>query len=219
MFRVYLLLILSAAPVLAQNTPGSIQATGSASVSAPPDQAQFTVSVITQSTTAQDAGAQNATQTTTLINALKSALANNGSVQTVGYSITPRFNSAGTAIVGYTATNTVQVTDLNLSNIGSLIDTANQAGGSNISGINFGLQNPDPFVQQALGAAAKQALTHAGAIAGGLGAKAGAVVSAQEGTTFTPIVASTGPVAVTTPVITGTVQVTATVTVTVRLSQ
>jgi len=96
----------------------------------------------------------------------------------------------------------------NLSNVGSLIDTANQAGGSSVSGISFGLQNPDPYVQQALGVAAKQALAHAGAIAGGLGAKAGAVVSAEEGTTYTPVVASTSPVAVSTPVVAGTVRVT-----------
>jgi uncharacterized protein YggE len=217
-FRVCLLCCCLAASLAAQTANGTIQSTGTASVAAMPDQAQFTVSVVTQSTTAQDAGAQNASQTTTLINALKSALGTAGSVQTIGYSISPRYNNAS-AIVGYTATNTVQVTTYNLSNVGSLIDVANQAGGSSVSGISFGLQNPDPYVQQALGMAAKQALAHAGAIAGGLGAKAGAVVSAQEGTAYTPVVASVGPVAVTTPVVTGTVQVTASVTVTVRLTQ
>lgn len=217
-FRVFLLLSCLAAPLAAQIGNGTIQSTGTASVAATPDQAQFTVSVITQGTSAQDAGQQNAAQTTTLINALKSALGTNGSVQTVGYSISPRYNNASPpAIVGYTASNTVQVTTFNLSNVGSLIDTANQAGGTSISGISFGLQNPDPYVQQALGLAAKQALAHAGAIAGGLGGKVGAVVSAQEGTTYSPIIASTSPIAVSTPVVTGTVQVTATVTVTVRL--
>ncbi len=219
-FRVFGLLLWLAAPAVAQigTTTGTIQSTGTASVSATPDQAQFTVSVVTQGTSAQQAGTQNATQTTTLIAALQAALGTNGNVQTVGYSISPVYNNAS-AIVGYTATNTVQVTTYNLSNVGSLIDTANQAGGGSVSGISFGLQNPDPYVQQALGAAAKQALAHAGAIAGGLGATAGPVVSAQEGTTYTPVVASTSPVAVSTPVVTGTVQVTASVTVTVRLTQ
>jgi uncharacterized protein YggE len=218
-FRVFLLLSWLAAQLVAQTASHTIQSNGTASVSATPDQAQFTVSVVTQGTSAQDAGTQNAAQTTTLINALKSALTN-GSVQTVGYSISPRYNNASPpAIVGYTATNTVQVTDFNLSNVGSLIDTANQAGGTSVTGISFGLQNPDPYVQQALGLAAKQALAHANAIAGGLGAKAGAVLSALEGTTYTPVVASASPVAVTTPVVTGTVQVTASVTVTVQLTQ
>jgi len=207
-----------ATPLAAQSTSGTIQANGTASVSATPDQAQFTVSVVTQANTAQDAGTQNAVQTTALINALKSAVGTAGSVQTIGYSVSPRYNNSS-AIVGYTATNTVQITTYNLSNVGGLIDTANQAGGSSVSGISFGLQNADPFVQQALTAASKQALAHAGAIAAGLGYKAGAVVSAQEGTAYTPIVASSGPVAVTTPVVTGTVQVTASVTVTVRLTQ
>ncbi|MGO9257750.1 MAG: SIMPL domain-containing protein [Bryobacteraceae bacterium] len=217
--RVFLLLSWLGAPLVAQTASRTIQSTGTASVSATPDQAQFTVSVVTQGTSAQNAGTQNAAQTTTLINALESALGTNGSVQTVGYSISPRYNNASPpAIVGYTATNTVQVTDFNLSNVGSLIDTANQAGGSSVSGISFGLQNPDPYVQQALGLAAKQALAHANAIAGGLGAKAGSVLSALEGTTYTPVVASASPVAVTTPVVTGTVQVTASVTVTVQLT-
>jgi uncharacterized protein YggE len=113
----------------------------------------------------------------------------------------------------------VQVTTTNLSNIGSLIDTANQAGGSSVSGISFGLQNSDPYVQQALGLAAKQALAHAGAIATGLGAKTGSVISALEGTTYTPVVASSAVASATTPIETGTVQVSATVTVTVQLTQ
>jgi uncharacterized protein YggE len=219
-FRLFVLISSLSAHMVAQPANRTIQATGNASVAATPDQAQFTVTVITQGTSAQNAGTANATQTTTLINALKSALGTNGSLQTIGYSISPQYtNGSPPAIVGYTATNTVQVTDFNLSNIGSLIDTANQSGGSNISGINFGLQNPDPYVQQALGLAAKQALAHAGAIAGGLGAKAGQIVSALEGTTYTPVVSSTGPVAVSTPVQTGTIQVSASVTVTVLLTQ
>lgn len=222
-FPLILFLLLPAAPAAAQTisslSPGSVQSNGSASVAAMPDQAQFTVSVLTQGASAQDAGTQNASQTTTLINALKSALGNNGNVQTVGYSISPRYNTNGTSIVGYTASNTVQVTTFNLANVGSLIDTANQAGGSSISGISFGLQNPDPYVQQALGAASQQALAHANAIAAGLGLKTGGVISAQEGTTYSPIVTNAAPGATTTPVVTGTVQVTASVTVTVRLTQ
>jgi uncharacterized protein len=219
--RVFLLLCGMTAPVSGQTTitPGSIQSTGSASVAAMPDQAQFTVSVVTQAATAQDAGSQNATQATALIAALKSAIGNNGNVQTIGYSISPRYNNNGTSITGYTATNTVQVTTFSLSNVGGLIDVATQSGGSSISGISFGLQNPDPFVQQALGLASQQALAHANAIAGGLGVKTAGVMSAQEGSTYSPIVSTPTAGATSTPVVTGTVQVTATVTVVVRLTQ
>jgi len=62
-------------------------------------------------------------------------------------------------------------------------------------------------------------LAHAGAIAQGLGAKTGAVISALEGSRLVPVFGDVGAVAATTPVQTGTVSVSATVTVTVQLLQ
>ena len=215
--RALLLIVLSAAALAAQ-TP-AIQTNGTASINVTPDQASLTAGVVTQGATAQEAGQQNATQTTAMLNALKTALGVNGTVQTVGYSVSPRYNNASpAAIVGYTASNTVQVVTTNLAIIGSLIDTANQAGANNISGVSFGLQDPEPVMQQALGKAARQALNHAAAIAAGMGAKTGAILSAQEGATYSPVTVN-GLGAPTTPIQTGTVTVTATVTANVQLLQ
>src|SRR5271165_3614178 len=59
------------AALMAQSAPvASVQAVGNASISVQPDQAQMTVSVTTQAVTAQDAGAQNATVSYTLLTAL-----------------------------------------------------------------------------------------------------------------------------------------------------
>jgi uncharacterized protein YggE len=123
-------------------------------------------------------------------------------------------------IVGYTASNTVEVTTTDLSIIGRLIDTANQAGANNVGNLSFSLQNPEPVMEQALGLAAKQAQAHANAIAAGLGAKTGVVISAQEGASVTPVLVS-GVLAgvATTPIQTGTVSVTASVTISVQLIQ
>jgi uncharacterized protein len=208
---------------MAQTTaPGTIQAVGSATINFTPNQAQFTVGVVTQGTTAQDAAQQNATLSTTVQNALKAALGTNGNIQTVGYSVGPRFNNGNPpTIIGYTASNTVLVTTFNLSIIGSLIDTATHAGANNVGGVSFGLQNPDPFVQQALAAAGKQALARASAIAQGVGGTAGKVVSATQGSSYTPVQIN-GPVAAagdSTPIQTGSVSVSANVTVVVQLVQ
>jgi len=84
----------------------------------------------------------------------------------------------------------------------SLIDAANQAGPNSAGGLSFGLQIPEPLVEQALTLASKQATAHAAAIAAGLGSKLGAVLSAQEGSFYAPMAvgaAGTGA-AVTTPV-------------------
>jgi uncharacterized protein YggE len=184
---------LSAGGLLAQSAPGAIQAIGSATISVNPDQAQLSVGVVTQGATAQDAGQQNAALTTTVLNALKGVLGAAGTIQTIGYSISPRYSTTQgqtSVIVGYTASNTVEVTTTDLSIIGRLIDTANQAGANNVGNLSFSLQNPEPVTEQALGLAAKQAQSHANAIAAGLGAKTGVVISAQEGASVTPVLVS-----------------------------
>jgi uncharacterized protein YggE len=208
-------------PLLAMaQTPASVQATGTATVQVAPDQAQLTAGVITQATTAQAAAEQNATSTTAMLNALKAVLGVNGTIQTVGYSISPRYNNANPPVItGYTAVNTVQITTVNLNLVGPLIDAANQAGANNVSGISFSLQDPEPVLQQALGQASKTAIAHAAAIAKGLGLKTGAVLSASEGGSVTPIRTDFGATAAATPVQTGTVSVSATVSVNVQLTQ
>jgi uncharacterized protein YggE len=213
---------LAAAALLAQTSPGAIQAIGSATKSVPPDQAQLAVGVVTQGATAQDAGQQNATLTTTVLNALKGVLGTAGTIQTISYSVSPRYSTTQgqpSVIIGYTASNTVEVTTIDLSLIGRLIDTANQAGANSVGNLSFGLQDPEPVMEQVLGLAAKQAQAHANAIAAGLGAKTGVVISAQEGATVTPIVVGGVLATSTTPIQTGTVSVTASVTISVQLIQ
>jgi uncharacterized protein len=201
---------------------GTIQASGAATLYSRPDQAQITIGVVTEGVTAQAAAQSNATQTTAVLSALNQALGTAGTIQTVGYSVNPRYsNTPGQpqTIIGYTANNTLQLTSGDLSLIGNLIDTANQAGANSVGGLQFSLKDPDPLRQQALGQAAKQARAHADAIAAGLNAKTGAVLAAQEGGGVSPVVVAGAGGAVPTPIQTGQVSVSANVTVTVQLVQ
>ena len=219
-FYVLCAALISCLSLAGQTGAGTIQATGNATVNVTPDQAQLTLSVVTQGSTAQQAAQQNATITNAVIDAMKSALGQSGSIQTVGYSIYPQYSQdARSSIVGYTASNSLQVTITDLNLPGKLIDVANQAGANSVGSLSFGLQNSEPSRQQALTAAAKQALAHAAAIAAGLGAKTGAVVSAQESSSVSPFPVGTAGASSATPIVTGTVSVSATVTVTVQLAQ
>jgi uncharacterized protein len=221
--RIHVLLFLLGSAAMAQTaTPGTVQAIGTATVNFNPNQAQFTVGVVTQGATAQAAAQQNATLSTTVQNALKGVLGTNGNIQTVSYYVSPQYSNGQTPVItGFTASNTVQVTTYNLNIIGTLIDTATSAGANNIGGVSFGLQDPNPFIQQALTAAGKQALSFAAAIAAGVGGTLGKVVSVVQGSSYTPVnnptpVAGTGA---TTPIQSGSVSVSANVTVVVQLSQ
>jgi uncharacterized protein YggE len=217
--RACILLLVFSALASAQ-TSRTIQAMGSATLQVTPDQASLDVGVVTTAASAQDSAAQNATQTTAVINAVKAVLGANGTVQTQYYSVSPRYVANSSTINGYTTYNTLRVITSDLASLGRLIDAANGAGANSVGGLGFGLQDPDPQVQLALAAATKQAMSHAGAIAGGLGAKVGAVVSAQEGSSYAPIAVNrdgAGVAATTTPVQTGTVNVYANVTLVVLL--
>jgi len=218
------LLLPFAGTALAQTaTPSTIQATGTATVNAKPDQVQLDVTVVTQANTAALAGQQNATQTDAMIAALQQVLGKSGTIETVGYSMYPRYNTAAnqtSVIVGYTAQNTVRATSFDLTLAGPLIDAANQGGAGSVGGLTFGLQDSDPTRLQALTLAAKQAQVHAAAIAAGTGGKVGAVISAVEATSqAVPIYATGGAASSSTPVISGTVSISATVTITMQLLQ
>jgi uncharacterized protein len=217
----FILSVVLATPVLAQTTSASVQAQGSASISVQPDQAQLTVTITTNGTTAQDAGQQNANLTAAVVAALQKLIGAKGNIAAVSYTVSPRYSN-GTAtqpptIVGFSATITEQLTLTDLTLIGQAIDTANQAGATGVGNLTLGLQNPEPVLETALTAAAKQALTHAAAIASGLGGKTGPVISAQEETTYAPVALVAGVASASTTVQPGPVSVSATVTVTVQL--
>ena len=143
----YLYLILAAALAAQTTATRTVQATGSATLSANPDQAQIDVGVVTVAATAQDSAQQNATQTTAVLNAVKAVLGANGTIQTVSYYVQPRYtNTNPSTINGYTTSNTVRVVTLDLSIIGKLIDAANAAGANTVGSLNFGLQDSEPLV-------------------------------------------------------------------------
>src|SRR3981189_2942440 len=95
--------LISLALVGTAQTTRTIQATGAATLLVNPDQASLDVGVTTTAATAQDSAAQNATQTTAVLTALKSVLNGAGTVQTQNYSVSPRYatNGSTSTINGY----------------------------------------------------------------------------------------------------------------------
>lgn len=219
--------VLAAAAIQAQTLPApirSIVATGTATISVTPDMAKVDVSVTTQAATAQDASTKNATTVSSVIAALQALLGAGGNIKTINYSLNPVYNNPppgqSAVITGYSATNTVEATVIDLTMIGRVIDAGISAGATRVSGIQFGLRDPNPTQVDALKSAAAQALTQAKAIASGLGVQTGRVLHAsQGGGIITPVnLAPTAPGIATTPVEPGLIQVSGTVTVEVEIT-
>jgi len=131
-----------------------VRATGDATLSTKPDQAKINVGVVTQAATAQEASTQNAAQVETVLARLRQVLGAVGEMKTIGYSLTPNYKypqGGGTpTLIGFTASNTVEVTTNDLSLIGKVIDTAIQAGATNVQGLRFTAKDAESLRSVAL---------------------------------------------------------------------
>ena len=195
----------------------SITAVGTSSVSVAPDLARVDVGVTTQAVTAQDASTSNATLANAVIAALQTFLGANANIKTINYSLSPVYNNPApgqsSTIIGYSVSNTVEITLTDLSKIGKTIDTAIASGANRVQGISFDLQDRNPPTAQALKAAAVSARTQADAIASGLNVHTGTVLHASEGVnTSTPVLTGVAAGTASTTVLTGLVVIQASVT-------
>jgi uncharacterized protein YggE len=194
----------------------SVRAIGEATITATPDLAKLSFSVETRGATAQEASAANATQTTGLLAALRSAIGPGADIRTINYSINPIYSyPSGSApvLTGYAATNTVEVSLTDLSIAGKVLDTGTQGGATRVTTLSFTLRDPEPVRLRALRQAATQARSHAEAMVTGLGLRLGSIIGIDEGGTPPRVISSDRTTAVgapTTPIEPGNVSVTAT---------
>jgi len=148
-------------------------------------------------------------------------------IKTVSYNLNEEFqwndSLKKSESIGYRTTNSIQVTLTDLSKVGSVIDSAVQAGANSVSSVSFELSQAkqDALKTQALAEAAQNAKAKAASIASGLGVAVGQVYSASESSNYyTPMyrnyaMESAAPSAsgATTPITPGDIEFSATVNV------
>jgi uncharacterized protein YggE len=200
-----------------------VRSSGEGIVTIRPDQASVSLGVITQGATAAAATDGNASKAGAIMDALRRLLGQTADIRTVSFTVSPvqRFPANGglPEITGYTATNQFRVVISDTSATGRVIDTATAAGANLVGGVNFGVRDPTPLRQQALRMATQQARANAEAIATGMSARLGAVISAAESSVATPILSGGPTAAVNTPIESGTLEIRASVTLEVEVLQ
>ncbi len=239
----------AASPAMAQSmSPAPVVAAGNSvlTVSADgrstrvPDLAVFNAGVTTQAKTASAALSQNAEQMNAVIAALKASGIAERDIQTSNLSVNPVYGqpradangpvssgnvSGDPVIIGYQATNQVEVKQRKIAGYGKTIDTLVAAGANQVSGPSFQLDNPDVASDEARIEAMKKARTRAElyAKAAGLSVKRILTISESGGYAPQPMVmyarADAMMAKAPSPVAAGEVQVGANVTVTFELGQ
>ena len=215
MTRFSLVLILFSTSLMGQTRP-YVRASGDAIISVRPDQVKLTASVVNSANTAQEAADRNAVLMTNVLTQLRQVVGNAPeAIKSTGYSVYPVTRTNGNVqVTTYTAQNTVEVTLTNILLAAKVIDTAIQAGATNVGSLTFGLSDPGPSRVEALKKAALLARTKAEAIASALGMRLGNITAVEESGTVSIRNFSVAALAPTTatPVQPGLVDVSATVT-------
>ena len=225
--RILFGVMLFAASTFAAEESARVIAHGEAVVSVRPDQVRIQVGVVSQAPTAQEAGAQNAKQSSALIAELKQLLGSGAEFQTMNYSVYPNYRTqrdgGKPTIAGYQANNTVEVRLNDVSAAGKVIDAATKSGANQIQGVQFSVRDEQKLRGEALAKAAVQARANAAALASSVGLKVIRLVRVEDGEPprVIPLRAemmmAKSADAAQTPVEPGEVQVRATVTVTAEV--
>ena len=149
----------------------TITVTGQGTVTAKPDTVIVTLGVRTEHTSVREALAENAKRANAIIHALKEIGVSEEDIDTASFSIYPKYDySNGTAfLTGYEAEHIFDITVKDPNSVGNIYDTAVQNGANIARHIQFRLANEQPYYQQALALAVKNAKEKAIVIARTLG--------------------------------------------------
>ena len=165
-----------------QGTLLSVSTTAEASRT--PDIATLSTGVVTQAADANAAMRDNATQMDKVMAALRAAGIAPRDIQTSGINLNPQYRYAENqppAIVGYQASNTVNVKVRELARLGKVLDALVAQGANQINGPSFGIDQPEAALEEARLAAVKKSQAQAQTYARALGLQVKRIVSISEG--------------------------------------
>lgn len=205
------------APAVADAATRTITVSGTGIVTTVPNQAQFSFGVSTTARTAQAALSANTSRMTKVVDALKALGLRPADLQTTEVSLSPNTNDNGTAVINYTASNSVNATTDDVGTSGAIVDAAVGAGANLVSGPNLTPSDQLLLSRRALVAAMADARARAEAIATAAGVSLGAVQTVTETSSSTPSplpLSAERAASTPTPVEAGTVQTEEDVTVT-----
>lgn len=149
-----------------------------------PDVATISTGVVTQAADANAAMRANAVQMDKVMAAIKAAGIGERDVQTSGINLNPQYKYAENmppVIVGYQASNTVNVKVRELAKLGKVLDALVAQGANQINGPSFGIDKPEAAFEEARVAAVKKAQAQAQTYARTLGLQVKRIISISEG--------------------------------------
>lgn len=149
----------------------TISVKGIGEIETMPTMAELQITVRTDALDVTEAQRENAVQMTRVVQSLLALNIQRNDIQTSMYNVFPRYDyiEGRREFRGYEVTNSVSVTLRNIAQVGTVIDTAVKNGATEISQVQFKLENEAAHYEYALQLAMQHAWGKACAIAESLG--------------------------------------------------
>ncbi len=160
-----------------------ITTTGEGNIYVKPDIAIVNCGVTTEDKDPKKALDDNNTSMRKVIDTIKSLGIADKDIRTTNYSIYPNYdyNSNTRKLNGYRVENSITVTLRDITQVGTVIGKAVEAGANIGNGVNFSISDTSKFYDEAMTAAVKNATEKANTLAAAIGKKVSAVVEIVEG--------------------------------------
>jgi hypothetical protein len=157
----------------------------------PPDEASLTAGTQARAPTATAAVAANKVKMEKLLATIRAAGIRERDIQTQGIQLSPDYrwdrqpNGQGKqTLIGYVASNSVQIKTRNIDALTSLLDSLTTAGADTVYGPNFGISDPAPLRREARVRAMARGQAEATEYARNNGYSSVRLLSVEEGTSY-----------------------------------
>lgn len=146
----------------------TITVSGTGTVTVTPDTAQISLGVQTADESTKAAQTENTKVVNSVIDVLEKAGVEEKNITTSGLDIYANYDYSGSdsgTLTGYTVTTTLQLSNLDVEDVGNLIDVATDAGVNQVNGISYSYSDSVTAYDQAIEAALDRAAEKAQKIA------------------------------------------------------
>ncbi len=176
---IYLLLSMTLSISAIADSNG-VQVSGTATISAVPDIAQFSFAVNGRGKSLPELKLDIDKKTAAVIALSKKLGVKNKHISSAEISIHPQYNRQSRELVGYNVSRNISVELHNLDRYTALVNGAIESGITTINNINLGLKDRDVLAAEALASAVKAARQKANIIASNAGIQLGKIISVHE---------------------------------------
>ena len=164
----------------------TISVDGSSTIKVAPDKVTISISIENTAKGSKLASAQKGQIMQNIQSGILGLAITKDKMQTTNYNLYPVYNTKDNSreIIGYSVSNEITVTIDNIDMVGTVIDTAINAGASNVNSIEFGLKDSQVYKDKVLQQAIADAKRKAQVVANSLEKSIVNVVSVNTGSTY-----------------------------------